>query len=317
MVLIPYNAIKILESYTLHRLNICYFIGILLLGNSIWAQKIGETSFELIDNVIFIKGSINGSGSLNFMFDSGAGTTILNSSAAAALNLEYSGESRIGTSGGVLISKSAPGNPVEIGKVTLPQITLEVIPLDHLSGYFKIAVDAIIGYDLFERLILWVDADKKTISIYESTQTIDLTKWQEIPLHRVDNRKAGVEISFLSPGGGDTKNIVVVDTGNPDEIHLFPNAIEVDNIALTIRKKKVRGFSADSTITENQRGTIKEIRFAGQKWRNVKTVLPTDSLSRAAFSDNESYGLIGQGLLLDFNMIYDYPGNHFYFQKRN
>lgn len=250
------------------------------------------------------------------MFDSGAGTTVLNTSAAEALNLVYSGESRIGTGGGDVISKSSSGNTLQIGKLTLPEITLEVMPLDHLSTYFKTPLEGIIGYDLFRRFVLMIDVDNRLMSFYNSIKAVDTTSWKQVKLHRIDNNKIAVEISMPDSQGSYNRHMVIVDTGNPDEIHLFPNAVEAGNIALKIRKKKVRGFSVDSTITENLRGSIREVQFAGQKWRNVKTVIPTDSITRLAFSDNESYGLIGQELLLDFNMICDYRKNHFYFQKR-
>ena len=58
------------------------------------------------------------------------------------------------------------------------------------------------------------------------------------------------------------------------------------------------------------------VSFGGKVWKNVRTVLPTDPLTQSTFSGGESYGLVGQELLLDFNMIYDYRNNRIYFQKR-
>jgi hypothetical protein len=298
------------------RAPMLFLAELLLMGSGLFAQKVAEIPMEFHDNVIFIKLHINGSKALNFMFDSGAGTTVLNRSSADVLDLEYDGESRLSTSGGVLVSRSSPGNTIQIGKATLDQITLEEIPLDHLSGYFKLRLDGIIGYDLFKRLVILIDADRKVMALYDSIARVQTANWAEVPLHRIDNNKAGIEISLSGRDSGYTRKIVIVDTGNPDEIHLFPNAIQDNHIALKIRNKEVRGFSADSTITRNLRGTLEEVKFAGKKWRNVSTVIPTDSLTRAAFVKNKSYGLIGQGLLLDFNMIYDYPNNRFYFQKR-
>jgi hypothetical protein len=292
------------------------YIVLLLWGVSLSGQPIEEVPFELADNIIFIQVNINGSRHLNFMFDSGAGITVLNKSVTAELDLSYNGGSQIGTSGKTIRSETSPENTLSIGKVTLNKVPLEIIGLDHLSSYFKIPVDGIIGYDLFEKYILKIDADHKTMAFYDSIVSLATVAWKEVVAHKVDNNKIGVETFLLTPEGAFEGYIMALDTASPDEIHLFPNALADRRIALKQGRKKVKGFSADTTITENLRGKIKGVKLAGKEWRNVRTVIPTDPVSVKAFSDNQSFGLIGQELLLEFNMIYDYRNNRVYFQER-
>ncbi len=292
-----------------------YFL-FLIWGTTVTGQPLGQVPFELADNIIFIHLDINGSRPLNFMFDSGAGITVLNKSVAPELDLTYTGESNIGTSGKTIRSQTSGENTLNIGKFTLKKVSLEVIELDHLSGYFKIPVDGIIGYDLFEKHILKIDADRKIMAFYDSLDSTDIKDWKEVVSHKVDNNKIGIETFLLSPEGDYAGYIMALDTASPDEIHLFPNAMAEPGIALKKGRKEVKGFSADTTITENLRGKIKGVRLAGKEWRNVRTVIPTDPVSVKAFSNNQSFGLIGQELLLEFNMIYDYEHNRIYFQDR-
>lgn len=291
-------------------------IALFLWGVSLSGQPIDQVAFELADNIIFFQVSINGSRQLNFMFDSGAGITVLNKSVTPELDLTYNGGSQIGTSGRTIRSETSPENSLSIGKVTMEKVPLEIIGLDHLSTYFKVPVDGIIGYDLFEKYILKIDADRKTMAFYDSMDSVDTEDWKEVMAYKVDNNKIGIETFLLTPEGDYAGYIMALDTANPDEIHLFPNALAERGIALKKGSKKVKGFSADTTITENLRGKIKGVKLAGKEWRNVRTVIPTDAVTVKAFSDNQSFGLIGQGLMLDFNMIYDYQNNRVYFQER-
>ena len=280
-------------------------------------QKLTETPFTLHENVIFFKATLNGSHELNFMFDSGAGITALNSSVAEELDLLYSGESVISTSGRKIKARSSVGNSLQIGQVNLKDLALEVMYLDHLSEYFKTPVDGIIGYDLFSRFITGIHVDKMVLEIFQSLEGLDPGSWKKTKLYRVDNNKVAMDAGLKARNGSYRNYIMTVDTGAPDQIHLFPNTLEDTTIDLKFTNRRVRGFSADTTITENQRGRLKGILIAGKKWKNVRAVIPVDPVSKAALGTNTTYGFIGQELLLDFNIIYDYKNNWFYLQERN
>jgi hypothetical protein len=292
------------------------FIAVFIWGTSLGAQQIARVPFELTDNLLFIKVSINGSRPMNFMFDSGAGITVLNHSAADGLDLNYSGRSQIGTSGQKVESKSSPKNTLQIGTASLEQVPLEVIGLDHLSDYFKVPVDGIIGYDLFANYVILIDADRQSMTFYGSMDGVDTRGWAALPSYRIDNNKIAIETSLRTDEGEYVNYPMTLDTANPDALYLFPKAISEGRIAVKKRRKRVYGFSADTTVTENHRGTIRAVRLAGKEWRNVPTVIPTDPITLASFSGAQSYGLLGQELLLEFNMIYDYRNNRIYLKER-
>lgn len=294
-----------------------WFFALLL---SCWAplagQRVAQVPFELSDNLIFFQLHVNGSRALNFMFDSGAGVTVVNRKAAEGLGLTYAGTSQIGTSGRKIRSDSSPDNTLRIEEAFLEGIPLEVIGLDHLANYLRRPVDGIIGFDLFERYVIAIDADRQVLGIYASMDGVDTSGYTLVPSYRIDNNKIGIETSLGSLEGGELSYIMTLDTANPDALFLFPNALVADGIALKKGRKVVRGFSADTTITKNLRGKIRSVSFAGGEWKNVRTVLPTDPVTLASSSGGESFGLIGQELLLEFNMIYDYRNNRIYFQQR-
>ncbi len=299
-----------------HHYSLSVFLAVILCIPST-AQKMAEVPFSLYENVIFFKATLNGSHELNFMFDSGAGITAVNSSVASQLDLTYTGESVIGTSGRKLKAKTSSGNSLQIGRVLLEDLPLEVLNFDHLSKYFNTPVDGIIGYDLFAQYITGIRTDRKVLEFYKSLDGVDLSNWQVIEMRKVDNNKVAISTGLKTRNGAYKDYLMTLDTGAPDQVHLFPKILEDPDLDLKITSKRVRGFSADTTITENLRGKLKGVSLAGKSWKNVQAIIPLDPVTKKAFGSNESHGFIGQELLLDFNMIYDYNNSRFYLQERN
>lgn len=82
------------------------------------------------------------------------------------------------------------------------------------------------------------------------------------------------------------------------------------------KKKKVKGFGADDTVTTNLGGKIRTFKIDNRIWKKVPTIFTVDKLSIKASSCNKSDGIIGQEGLLYFNIIYDWNREVAFFLKR-
>ena len=142
-----------------------------------------ELPFTLQENLIFIKAKVNGSRELNFLFDTGAGVTVLNTSTAKTLQLKIGGESVIGTSGNSVKSLTAVENTISLGKVQLQNVDLEIFSIDHLSEYLKMPLDGIIGYDLLRNFVTQVDIQSMTIILHGHKNEMGLDEsWKHVKL---------------------------------------------------------------------------------------------------------------------------------------
>ena len=144
----------------MHKLLSILLLGIINLP--VYGQQLIEkVPIRLIDNLIFIELQINDSSEpLNFLFDTGAGVTVIETKIAEKLQLNISGETEVGTSGKTLNTKESFPNKLTIGeKLNLDDITLVMMDLSHINNYFKSDVDGIIGYDLLERVITETNID--------------------------------------------------------------------------------------------------------------------------------------------------------------
>ena len=82
------------------------------------AQDLLESvPIQFVENYIFIEVTINDTEKpLNFLFDTGAGITVVDTKVAEQLSLDINAQSKISTSGKSLLSKESISNIVTIGK---------------------------------------------------------------------------------------------------------------------------------------------------------------------------------------------------------
>lgn len=289
--------------------------------NITFAQELLESvPIVLVDNLIFFQLKVNDSEDLNFMFDSGAGVTVFDSATAQKILLDITSNSRIRTAGKTITAQTSENNQLQIGQMHLDGISLEVIYLEHLSEYFKYKVDGIIGYDLFSRYVIETDIDNMKLNIYNAEGFIYQGQGDVNELIKIEGtgNQIGMNIS-IAPHNKD-ENIKLpfkIDTGAANHMTLFNHTVmQYDLIKKKNKYKTNKGFSADKTITSNHQGKVKKVSFGQLDWRNVPVVFTVDEINIAASRESEAYGLLGQKLLLDFNIIYDYAHGLIYLEKR-
>lgn len=290
---------------------------ILLFSPSAMPQSsLADLPITLIDNHIFIELQLNDSKPLRFMFDTGAGVTVLNTSTAESLPLAYSGESKIGTGGKSLIAKTSEGNGLTIGELKVDSITIEVLPFDHLSDYFGQTIDGIIGYDLMTRYIIETDLHTMRFRLYPSQDFTPPLGFKPKKAYKKAQTGIGMDIEIKTLEGTFVVLPLGVDTGNSGSLTLFAQAFEKYPLATQGKRKDKSGFSIDSTVTKNVEVRLSELVYLGRTVKKLKTIQYTDPLSKKAFVDSDWYGLIGQKLLNKFDLIYDLPHLRIYYRER-
>ena len=102
--------------------------------SSLWANEPeAEIPFEIINEHIFFKLSVNGSEPLNFVFDTGAAGNVMAEQTAKKLGLEMNGKQVVqGASGSTSIERTT-GHDIQIQGIELDYINFMVMNLDHLS----------------------------------------------------------------------------------------------------------------------------------------------------------------------------------------
>jgi hypothetical protein len=273
---------------------------------------------KFVDNYIFVEIRINNQNEpLNFWFDTGAGITVIDRAIAEQLSIDISGESKINTSGKSLISKESVQNEIRIGqKLILENITLVLMDLSHLTKYLKTNVDGVIGYDLLEKFITETNIDEKEIRFYAPKDYSRNGNHKALELNTLESNLFGILIEVVPKN--KTESILLnfqIDTG-ADNYLTFHNKTLQEHQLINPKKrhKMIRGFGADSTIVTNIRSKVSEVIFGDKKWKNIPVTFEVDTIN--ARENSLADGLIGQSLLLDFNITYNLPQRLVYLEKR-
>jgi hypothetical protein len=291
-----------------------------LLSTSAFAQiLIDKIPIQIVDNLIFIQLHVNNQNEpLNFMFDSGAGVTVIDQKVAKNLKLDISGTSKIRTSGKTLETKESLSNELTFSdKFKIPDIPLIIMDLSHISEYLKLKVDGIIGFDLLKSAIVETNIDDLKLIFFKNVNYKYSGNAFPLKLIELESNHFGLPVEIKLKRRDKFITLVVkIDTGAANYLTFHNEVIRKHDLINQKMKYKIRkGFGADSTMTRNLQGKISAVKFASTEWNNIPVVFEIDPLNQN--SKRQADGLIGQELLLDFNITYNLNANVIYLEKRN
>jgi hypothetical protein len=299
------------------RLWITLFI--VLSCKHIYSQTLVEkVPFELVKNLIFVKVLVNNANEpLNFMFDTGAGITVVDAGISQKLGLHISDTLSIGTAGKTIPSQLSEQNQIQLGKhVILDNIQIAIIDLSHISAYLKTNVDGIIGNDLLQQLITATNVDTKELLFYSFKDYTYVGKGIAYELIGLESGHLGIPFEIvLNKGAMPVKMILKIDTAADNYFTFHNETVKSYNILQELtRLKSKQGFGADATVSNNLAGKIYSADFCGKTFKNVPTVFEIDPLN--SNSKRLANGLVGQAVLLNFNITYNLNDGVAYFEKR-
>lgn len=282
------------------------------------AQQAAIIPLKIQHNYIFIELRINNSESLHFMFDTGAGVTVIDTAAASRLGLAISGKARIRTSGGTIESATSKNNQIRIEDFIVNNVDLEIMPLGHLASYLGHPLDGIIGYDLLNSFGVEINVDQSQFKIFRgNTKILNLKKGEVVKMYRLAYGLFGVKMLLQPDKNGQIMDLLLkIDSGFEDALSLSGQTVEAYQLLKKRRTKIAEGMSADPTVTKNYTARMHQLSFAAANWKKVPTILTVDPLNVKATEQDVAQGFIGQALLLDFNILYDMPNDRIVFQKR-
>lgn len=173
---------------------------------------------DVIQNTIVVPVTLDGH-ALRFVLDSG-GVTLVTAEAAARLGLHVEGRVEAGgMDGASVIAGYTRVQQLVVGDaVVLERQLLHVLPMSNASAVLGVAVDGILGAELFRRLVLRIDYERAAITLLRPPvqpgpdwgERLPLTFFAHIPC--IDAVLDGAPAKFL------------VDTGNSGAVLLHASA---------------------------------------------------------------------------------------------
>jgi hypothetical protein len=259
--------------------------------------------FEWHDGHIVIRVRINDSAPVRLAFDTGAGATVLfETERTRGLRLQAQRQIPIGGSAGVDLVNDATLSldGIDVTRLTILHVPLRNSPIfaNDDEAYF----DGAVGYDLLHRFVTEIDYVKQVIRFSKGPADVAADEaWRIVPID-VTGRVPVISVHLVHLQGARARAESVrllVDSGAPAYAYLNPDLTK--RIAVPARNYLTRGRSFNGPY-ERVTARLAAFSLGGFEFPGLVT-----HFDRTDFKDlGKAVGLIGNGVLRNFDLIFDY-----------
>ena len=256
--------------------------------------------FEWHDGHLVIGVRINDSAPLRLAFDTGASATVLfETERTRGLRLQAERQIPIGGSAGVDlvndIKLSLDG--IDVTHLTILHVPLRNSPIfaNDDEAYF----DGAVGYDLLHRFVTEIDYVRQVILFSKgSVNAAAEPAWRIVPID-VTGDVPVISVQLHGGRAGWESVRLLVDSGAPAYAYMNPDLTK--RIAVPARNYLTRGRSFNGPY-ERVTAQLAAFSLAGFEFPRLVT-----HFDRTDFKDlGRAVGLIGNGVLRNFDLIFDY-----------
>lgn len=258
--------------------------------------------FELHNNHIYLRVSVNKSQPLYFILDTGAETAI-SKKRAQALGLKLSGKEQIYGSGETLIDfPFAEHVAFNLSRIAFSEKRVAVLPLEDGESNEKHQIDGLLGESFFNRFAVEIDYASQIINLYAPKQYKYYSHGEILPLQRAGGG-IFVEATVKPLNRAPIKNWFHVDTGGAHALILNRPFVEVNKLLTAEQQRKTvlaQGIGTSKVVI----GTVEYLKM-GRFIINSPSTLFSQA-TEGFFASDEFGGTIGGAVLSGYKVVFDY-----------
>ena len=263
-----------------------------------------ELPFELAPgSLIVTTGTVAGT-SLSMIVDSGAESTVLNSTRLDQLHLHATGRFGIGAGGGDTVAGYVPHVTFDLAGAKLRDLTVAAIDFTVLEAVFGRRIDGILGYDFLSRFVVEIDYAHDVMRLHDRSRYAH-AGGAAIPI-TLEGSTPWVDASIDVPGQAPIGGHFTIDTGCGCEVSLTTPFTDGNHL-LDAFHPLPQGISAGAGgVTRSLTGEIPALHVGA-----LTIDRPTADFARdatGATADPESAGLIGAMIFRHYVLVLDYAG---------
>jgi hypothetical protein len=257
--------------------------------------------FEFEFNQIVLRVRVNDSAPLRFLFDTGAGASVLSARRAATLNLQKVDSVTATGVGGDVEGSLANGVSLAVGGVTVLNQRLVVLPIDFPFCEAR-DIEGIIGYDFIKEFVVEINYDAHIISLFDPAAYQYHARGETLPLVIAGTPR--VRMSIALPGKAPIEGLFEIDTGSDGVLTInspFVKRHELLNALSAQQSNRDRGLGGESKRIDARLGHMQLGRF--------KIAAPLVGFSidtKGAMAEEDNDGPIGNEILRRFKITIDY-----------
>jgi Aspartyl protease/PDZ domain len=257
--------------------------------------------FEFEYNEIVLRVRVNNSEPLKFMFDTGAGISVLSARKAAQLDLKPVDKVDATGVGGQLKGSLANGVFLSVPGVKVLNQRLALLPLDFPFCEAK-DIDGIIGYDFIKEFVVEINYEARTLSLFDPL-SYQYTGRGDI-LRLIIKGTPRVHALITLPGKPPIEGLFEIDTGSDGALTINSPFVNRHQLFSALSKQvsnSERGLGGESRRVDAR---LDNLQLGGFKMTAPIVGFSTDAKGSMAAEDND--GPIGNEILKRFKVTIDY-----------
>lgn len=273
----------------------------------VWLKQPGvaHLPFEYLSDHVWLRASVNGGPPADFIYDTGASLTVLDSAYAASIGvagegrLQGQGAGSVGTGAFGRLQKlkvaAAGGDGIELADTRVAVLNLNAF----LAPFFWKDAAGIIGFDVINRFVNEIDYDHHVLTLYDPKTFRYAGRGDSIPI-TIDGHVPVVRATLDGTYEGGFR--LDVGSGSTVDLHA-PFVAKHDLEKVVGRTIPVTGGGFGGTFT-SRLGRMHSMRLGTYEWERPLVVL--SGAGGGAFTSEDYAGNIGNGILHRFKVTLDY-----------
>ncbi len=271
----------------------------------IMAEESIEIPFEDYGGHLYLQGKINGVSTQNLILDSGAADLFVSESEVKALRLQPQGKAIIPGRTESISTSRVPNVAMQLGTLTLKDRSSVVIPQAEALGleqYFGRRISGIVGYELFEQLVVELDYAHQTLRLLRPKPYRYQGKGQRIPL-TIEGDRPYIDATIVPYGYPALPGKLMIDLGSNAALSLTA-ACGLDQRLIAAAPRTLRRSLATIQGTDEIiLGRLQRLQIG-----SIQMEQPTAIFGKTMKGDCDRLsGKIGYQILRQFKVILDYP----------
>ena len=235
------------------------------------SPKSAKVKFRLAGGaqpLILLPVKVNGQGPFDFIFDTGAGTSLLSSELAKQLEVKVIGSKEGQSAGGKVSVSLAKVDSLAVGEAKLDDVDVGIVDLSHIGKTIGAKIDGDLGYNFLKHFRVTIDYRNCEIRLDDPkrVENFGSSAKTEVPIRLASPAKPLILVDVHANGRGPFQ--FAIDTGTSTTAITPELAKELGVASAPIGPATTGGAHVDVTA-----GTLKSFQVGGAKIDNMPVVV--------------------------------------------